>query len=38
MSTAVPKANSNNIYRRLKQFGINQIPQERKQPASAFKE
>jgi hypothetical protein len=38
ISTAVPKANSSNVYRTLKHFGINQMPPEKKQQASTFKE
>lgn len=38
ISTAVPKANRSNVYRTLKHFGINQMPQEQKQQASTFKE
>ncbi len=34
MSATIPNANRSNIYRTLVHFGINQVPQQRKQQAS----
>ncbi|SFV86885.1 Mobile element protein [hydrothermal vent metagenome] len=38
ISACIPNANRSNVYRTLLHFGINKVPQEKKQQASTFKE
>jgi len=38
VSQSIPKANRSNVYRTLKEFEINKVPQEQKAEAKKFKE
>ncbi len=36
--SSIPKANRSNVYRTLKFFGVNRVPEEKKEQAKKFKE
>ena len=38
LSDVIPNANRSNVYRTLKAFDINRVPQEQKEKAKKFKE
>ena len=35
---SIPKASRSNVYRRLRDFGVNRVPEEKKEQAKKFKE